>query len=668
EVHLVFPNQDDTMHERPAGKIRLYTRFFEFANFRFPFSTFLVVVLRHVTRDPAPVTADFNAKDYATLVAYPSPVWKFPKAFLCLVGLSRHYTLDEETYPEFLHKNREGGQNQRDLPTNTPLDRVEVLAQVLWMRIQLTDYGFHYNKMPIYYDSKSAIAISCNPVQHSRTKHIAVRYHFIKEHVEKGTIELYFVKTDYQLADLFTKALPADCFNYFVRRLEASVERPFDEGVSGNQTEQRISQKVTKMLTSSQLLRLRILLLRTLLAGAVLNTKVDVATIPTLPFVTASVSTTPKHEGRDHTDSVVDLNPRTIEKLVEPYPFGAGSSLAGGTDPTSGVFSDLTVYVPQWSMTNGSCLNDGRVYREMVDEFAPLKYFASVRGMEHDQLFTEFNVGAARQMSLSAKVKMYAEYNVKEKRRLKSVVERQAKLLKVKEGEIENLKAQLLLREAKAAKAIHLRAKASNFEVDKKSLREKITMYENYMYQLEKFEDDRMKVVDDKFNKLYTDFVEMALHLKEKFYPHLLTTISGHRWLLTHSMELAIVNCLNSPEYISALGVTIDVAAYNPSAEVDYIFALQQLQNMNFSLLARLKSNKDASVETVMDILRLEGLLAEKLGLNELQPNADQLMVHINGLPDQAVIDGDVASFPNVDDVELNSFPNVDDVELNIPQ
>nr|GEU72717.1 copia protein [Tanacetum cinerariifolium] len=83
----------------------------------------------------------------------------------------------------------------------------------------LTDYGFHFNKIPIYCNSKSAIAISCNPVQHSRTKHITVSYHFIKEHVEKGTIELYFVKTDYQLADLFTKALPADRFNYLVRLL-----------------------------------------------------------------------------------------------------------------------------------------------------------------------------------------------------------------------------------------------------------------------------------------------------------------------------------------------------------------------------------------------------------------------------------------------------------------
>nr|GFB43512.1 retrovirus-related Pol polyprotein from transposon TNT 1-94 [Tanacetum cinerariifolium] len=83
----------------------------------------------------------------------------------------------------------------------------------------LTDYGFHFHKIPIYCDLKSAVAISFNPVQHSRTKHIAVRYHFIKEHVEKGTIELYFVKTDYQLADIFTKALPTDRFNYLVHRL-----------------------------------------------------------------------------------------------------------------------------------------------------------------------------------------------------------------------------------------------------------------------------------------------------------------------------------------------------------------------------------------------------------------------------------------------------------------
>ncbi|GJS83815.1 hypothetical protein Tco_0750356 [Tanacetum coccineum] len=70
-------------------------------------------------------------------------------------------------------------------------------AQVLWLRTQLIDYGFHFNKIPMYCDSKAAIAISCNPIQHSRTKHIDVRYHFIKEQVEKDIVELFFIETEY---------------------------------------------------------------------------------------------------------------------------------------------------------------------------------------------------------------------------------------------------------------------------------------------------------------------------------------------------------------------------------------------------------------------------------------------------------------------------------------
>nr|GEY51589.1 retrovirus-related Pol polyprotein from transposon TNT 1-94 [Tanacetum cinerariifolium] len=92
-------------------------------------------------------------------------------------------------------------------------------AQVIWMRTQLQDYSCNYNKIPLYCDSQSAIAISCNPVQHSRTKHIHTRYHFIKERVENGIIELYFVRIEYQLADIFTKALPEDRFKYLVRRI-----------------------------------------------------------------------------------------------------------------------------------------------------------------------------------------------------------------------------------------------------------------------------------------------------------------------------------------------------------------------------------------------------------------------------------------------------------------
>ncbi|GJQ99879.1 retrovirus-related pol polyprotein from transposon TNT 1-94 [Tanacetum coccineum] len=92
-------------------------------------------------------------------------------------------------------------------------------AQILWMRSQLKDYGFEFNKIPLYCDNKSAIALCCNNVQHSRSKHIDIRHHFIREQVENRVVELYFVETNYQLADILTKALPRERFEFLLPRL-----------------------------------------------------------------------------------------------------------------------------------------------------------------------------------------------------------------------------------------------------------------------------------------------------------------------------------------------------------------------------------------------------------------------------------------------------------------
>ncbi|GJR36796.1 retrovirus-related pol polyprotein from transposon TNT 1-94 [Tanacetum coccineum] len=93
-------------------------------------------------------------------------------------------------------------------------------AQVLWIRTQLTDYGFHFNKIPMLsWSSKKQECTSLLTAEAEYVSLSACYAQFIKEHVEKGTIELYFVKIDYQLADIFTKVLPVDRFNYLVHRL-----------------------------------------------------------------------------------------------------------------------------------------------------------------------------------------------------------------------------------------------------------------------------------------------------------------------------------------------------------------------------------------------------------------------------------------------------------------
>nr|GEV97141.1 hypothetical protein [Tanacetum cinerariifolium] len=382
----------------------------------------------------------------------------------------------------------------------------------------------------------------------------------------------------------------------------------------------------------------------------------------------AYTAATPEREDKSPADSVTGLNLRTIG-APQRFVISTDSSHHSGaniaktevdsivrTDSVPGGFFDVF----------GSDFLIGGI-RTVVDPDSDLQK-VYVSRWSATNLFTEFNVGAARQISLNSELRMRAEYNIREKRKLKSVVDEQAELLKAKDGEIESLKAQLLLKEAKAAEAIHLRAEVFTiFEAAEQSLwgevkeqevadldtqvtavklhndnlvgqvheleisvgfQEKVAAYEDFVVQLEKFQDEKLEE------------------------------------LLTYGMELAVVKCLNSTEYLSALGAAIskavekgmqdrqsvgithgakgrqlaDVAAYNPSAEADYLSALQHLQNVNFPLIAELKSNKDASVDTIMNLLRLDDVLAERLGLTESQPYVNQLMVPIHHSPNQRVV------------------------------
>jgi hypothetical protein len=80
-------------------------------------------------------------------------------------------------------------------------------AQLIWMRQTLQDFGYNLSKVPLLCDNESAIRMADNPVEHSRTKHIDTRHHFLRDHQQKRDIELYHINTENQLADIFTKPL-----------------------------------------------------------------------------------------------------------------------------------------------------------------------------------------------------------------------------------------------------------------------------------------------------------------------------------------------------------------------------------------------------------------------------------------------------------------------------
>jgi len=92
-------------------------------------------------------------------------------------------------------------------------------AQTLWMKQQLSDFGLNLSKIPLLCDNTSGINLTKNPVQHSRTKHIEIRHHFTRDHVTNGDCEIQFVSTENQLADLFTKPLSKERFNFLRNEL-----------------------------------------------------------------------------------------------------------------------------------------------------------------------------------------------------------------------------------------------------------------------------------------------------------------------------------------------------------------------------------------------------------------------------------------------------------------
>ncbi|GKA60260.1 hypothetical protein Tco_0759667 [Tanacetum coccineum] len=86
--------------------------------------------------------------------------------------------------------------------------------QALWMKQALIDYNIRLDDVPIMCDNKGPINLSKNPVQHSRTKHIEIRYHFLRNNVQKGNISIEKVASDDNIADILTKHLKREVFNY----------------------------------------------------------------------------------------------------------------------------------------------------------------------------------------------------------------------------------------------------------------------------------------------------------------------------------------------------------------------------------------------------------------------------------------------------------------------
>ncbi|GJV79141.1 hypothetical protein Tco_1515011 [Tanacetum coccineum] len=251
----------------------------------------------------------------------------------------------------------------------------------------------------------------------------------------------------------------------------------------------------------------------------------------TISFYTSSVTASPLEEGGDHTDSVTGPSLRSVVASVRFVVLSdsshhsatnsagpEGDSFVRSIVPVTNEATTVTtvvaipadvvkdkswfccreysceevtdagleeIYVPEWTVTKGFELNDGRSCANMIDHFTPPAFFKTVRGMEHEQLFAEFNVSAARNLSLSSEVRMRAEYNILEKRKWRSLAEEKDSLLGAKDKEIEELRSQLLKAKEESVVVAQLRARVSSLEAIEGSLRGEVASVKGYNDLLE---------------------------------------------------------------------------------------------------------------------------------------------------------------------------------------
>nr|GEV27705.1 hypothetical protein [Tanacetum cinerariifolium] len=379
--------------------------------------------------------------------------------------------------------------------------------------------------------------------------------------------------------------------------------------------------------------------LKELLASSMLNVKVGVTVVATMPLVTSLVSATPEHENGVPTDSIIELNLRTIDVpkrlVISSNSSHHSSTNASGAEGdslirsavvppmmTEAVVTSHAINVPPvlktgtkvTSSVHASMFHDSDSTETMKADTTGPSYSAKqdlsigsrelnsetmhqIREMDYHHLFTEFNVRTARQACLNA---------------------------------------ELLLKETKAAEAARLHAQdlelkdlnvvVSSLKYQKDGLVDQVLGYEWLKEQIEEFQDAQMNIFNDKVAKLDADLLEMAFHLKEKFYPHLLITISSRRWLLTHDLKLAVVKCLNSQEYLSALGSVISRAIE---------------KGMQDGLSAGIDHGK-------------AGPLADAPGMSNLQPDFEQLTLPIHR-PKDLVVLGEVSTSDSVPTVVVTN-------------
>ncbi|GJV08825.1 hypothetical protein Tco_1346481 [Tanacetum coccineum] len=333
--------------------------------------------------------------------------------------------------------------------------------------------------------------------------------------------------------------------------------------------------------------------------------------------------------------------------------------------------------------------------KKALDHVAPPAFFSALRTMDYDQLYTEFNVGAARQICFGAEVRSRAEHELELKEKLKAKYAARGRLLEEKDLEILKLKSQLAEKEAETAEVICLRDQVSSLSGEKSALTAEVSVLmvavtqkdheisllnsratclastmddakvacaeaENKITSLASerdrldsevsflragFQDfkEKMEILqEEQAQELYNRVAELEAHVMD---------VSGRLGILGHALGRAVDFVMQEGleagyEHRTAGRNLSAVDAYNPEvAKASYINAVKALEDVDFPLVNLLKSKKDAGMDEVLDCFLLDRPLAGLPKAAYLQLCIEQLSIPIHHAGDKIVVGETSMSF-----------------------
>nr|GEX43723.1 transposase (putative), gypsy type [Tanacetum cinerariifolium] len=280
-------------------------------------------------------------------------------------------------------------------------------------------------------------------------------------------------------------------------------------------------------------------------------------------------------------------------------------------------------------------LSRSGLLRDLVDHVAPPGYFLELRHLRNDDFLRQYNVNLARQVAMGSQLRLRFEQEAKLLKKSVAQVARRDKIIQAREHEIKNLKA-LLEAEADMKKAAE--DKSAKLSKELENIR---TLFSDLQ---------RCAKMDARLDALSIDF-------DEELYPHMLTAIAGRRWMIGHGLRLAVVKCSESLELRQAFADVVSagiakgmieglrhgvehghaqlnleaIEVYDPEGEAKYIAALQALKNLKYPLVDQLEGLKDAPMDVIMASMHLESDNGDDAPqwVRELRPSSSQLTIPV---------------------------------------